>query len=91
MFNQLECDDGYCVYRITQDTVLAFLPASVNPEEIPAQGLCTISQSQGDPCEYPGSSKEGCPIGKGDDFCQRPWAKKMPGPIQSLISPAGRI
>ncbi|MFA5135830.1 MAG: hypothetical protein WC489_00375 [Patescibacteria group bacterium] len=63
----------FCPLRIMPDTIP--LPAGMRPVDIPAWGLCSVSLTQKDHCQYPGYSTFACSMRKRQDLCEMPWAK----------------
>lgn len=72
VFNSLE---GYCPYRITRETFQDFSDFKIPKEEIPAEGICSISPDRRSPCICSGSWTKYCQRMNNNDFCDMSWAK----------------
>lgn len=65
--------EHYCSCRITRDILQDFEAVVIPLNDIPAEGICSVSPSRKEPCQYP-LSPENCPRRRFGDFCNMPWA-----------------
>lgn len=68
--------ENYCPYRITKKTIQAFSDCQIPEEEIPFEGVCSVSPDRRQVCFYSGSQTQNCSLRNNSDFCDKPWAKK---------------
>ncbi len=68
--------DAYCCFRTTKETIQEGMDFEIPNEEIPPEGICSVSETRIKPCDYPGDLTQGCPtVQSGGDFCEMDWAK----------------
>lgn len=70
MFSNVDLD--FCPFRITSDNCIEY--GIKDPRELPGQGICTVSQTRKESCQFPGAMTNYCPRLESQDFCEMRWA-----------------